>query len=283
MNVFEYYINSPSFSNQKSNLEKTLSEKDSNPVSAITYSFYVVTDLVNRLLNDNGITPGSKIVDNIKFLSQDNIIPEPVDENLFNLRRIRNKFVAHPSDINGKQVIADPITMTFYLKHLYELLVWYFQKYLGEKITFDNVDEVITNVKEIEIVKESKSDNILIFDLPKFYIDSEYFASNSIKRNSINDLDPKELIEVYKKFFKTNLRISEIEEQVFSTSKTKGLIVYYLLNSYMDAGITYAWRKYIQKFGISKTIENIEEKIEMISEEKSRYYSNLISILKSIN
>lgn len=282
MNVFEYYINSPSFSNQKSNLEKTLSEKDSNPVSAITYSFYVVTDLVNRLLKDNGITPGSKIVDNIKFLSQDNIIPESVDENLFNLRRIRNKFVAHPSDINGKQVIADPITMSFYMKHLYELLVWYFQKYLGEKITFDNVDDVISNVKEIEVVKESETDNILIFDLPKFYIDSEYFATNSIKKNSVNDLDPKELLEVFKLFFTTSLSITQIEEKVFSTAKTKGVIVYYLINSYMDSGITYSWRKYVNMFGITKTIENIEEKIETLVEDKSSSYRNFVSILKSI-
>lgn len=282
MNAFEYFINSPSFSNQKDNLVKALEERESNPVSAITRSFYIVNDLVNRLLKDNGVTPGSKIADNIKFLSEDNIIPESINENLFNIRRIRNKFAAHPNEIDGKQIIADPITTTFYLKHLYEFIEWYFNKYLGEKISFDNFDTIITTVKEVEILKENQSDNILIIELPKFYIDNEYFANNNIKKSSINELDTKELLDVYKLFFTTNLPITAIEEKVFSSTKTKGVIVYYIVNSYMDSGITYSWRKYVQKFGIVKTIENIEEKIETLSNEKSRLFRNLISILKQI-
>lgn len=282
MNAFEYFINSPSFSNQKDNLEKALDEKESNPVSAITRSFYVVNDLVNRLLKDNGVTPGSKIADNIRFLSEDNIIPESINENLFNIRRIRNKFAAHPNEIDGKQIIADPITTTYYLKHLYEFLEWYFNKYLGEKISFDNFDIVFTTVKEVEIEKENQSENILLFELPKFYIDNEYFANNNIKKTSINELDTKELLEVYKMFFTTSLPLTTIEEKVFSTTKTKGVIVYYLINSYMDSGITYSWRKYILKFGIYKTIENIEEKIEMLSDDKSIKLRNLLSLLKSV-
>lgn len=282
MNAFEYYINSPSFNYQKDNLEKALEERESNPVSAITRSFYVVNDLVNRLLKDNGVTPGSKIADNIRFLSEDNIVPESINENLFNIRRIRNKFAAHPNEIDGKQIIADPITTTYYLKHLYEFLEWYFNKYLGEKILFDNVDTVITTVKEVEVEKQNQSNNILIFELPKFYIDNEYFANNSIKKSNINELDTKEFLAVNKLFFTTNLPITTIEEEVFSTTKTKGVIVYYLINSYMDSGITFSWRKYVHKFGITKTIENIEDKIEMLSDEKSLQFRNLISILKSI-
>lgn len=282
MNAFEYFINSPSFNNQKDNLVKALEERETNPVSAITKSFYVVNDLVNRLLKDDGVTPGSKIAENIKFLSEEKIIPESINENLFNLRRIRNKFAAHPNETDGKQIIADPITTTFYLKHLYEFIEWYFNKYLGEKISFDNFDTVISLVKEVEALKENHSDNILIIELPKFYIDNEYFANNNIKKSSINELDTKELLEVYKLFFTTNLPITSIEEQVFSSTKTKGVIVYYLVNSYMDSGITHSWRKYVHKFGIVKTIENIEEKIETLSDEKSIMFRNLISILKQV-
>lgn len=282
MNAFEYYINSPSFNNQKENLVKALEEREVNPVSSITKSFYVVNDLVNKLLKDNGVTPGSKIVDNIKFLSEESIIPESINENLFYIRRIRNKFAAHPNEIDGKQVIADPITTTYYLKHVYEFLEWYFKQYLGEKISFDNFDTIITTVTEVETEKEKQSNNILIFELPKFYIDNEYFANNNIKKSSINELDTKELLEVYRLFFTTNLPITAIEEKIFSSTKNRGIVVYYLVNSYMDSGVTYSWRNYVLKFGMLKTITNIEEMIETLSEEKSRQYRNLISVLRSI-
>jgi hypothetical protein len=85
---------------------------------------------------------------------------------------------------------------------------------------------------------------------------------NNIKKSSINELDTKELLEVYKLFFTTNLPITAIEEKVFSSTKTKGVIVYYIVNSYMDSGITYSWRKYVQKFGTHKTVDNIEEKLK---------------------
>lgn len=256
--TFDYFKLNSKFIDISSILGEAISNVIDEPELSLRKSCLIFEIVINKLSKQYGLASAS-LSENIRRLNELNVFSKVIYNKVNDLRIKRNLYT-HPDFEDGvtKYGYTDSIIL---LKLLYDILTWFAKENIDKKLEFASFEMFLSQEKiglGTSIVETKEVMNYI--DLPKFSkIKTSILLDEKTCLTRLSKIQENEAFEIFKLAFTTNMKFIEIEQKVFGNTETNGDVIYGVLNSYFDIGVTYSWRKLILKNGIQETIKKIEE------------------------